>query len=588
MDVFDDRDMKEAQEGREVSYGAITAYASEKVSRRSMNDEDKVKGRIQRIVDLLKRNDPIINSLNLKFIRLDEEKTDELVSTLRENSFISKIILEGNELNTNCCKKFFSLLLTNPKLTHIELLENNVDDEAIVFLSESLRKIPPNHEPISITLRRNKFGPVGARALAAALAANAPVQWLDLRYNESIGDEGAQAIGLALADNKILRGLDLLKCKCGYLTASALQDSLTEGNKRLETLLLQDNLGMQGLRCLGFMLQEAKCPLTDLYLWQCDLDAQSLEHLCRSLRNNQRLSTLALSYNKIDDNGAIYLGDMILHNHSIKKLQLGRNLLTSVTAGYIGLALTHNTTIEYLDLSRNKLKSMGVWALAVALRSNKVLKTIDLRHNTIDADSTEMLCEVIEKNTTITMLRLSGNRFGDTGVAQLAEKIRDNKTLRDIELDGVGMTSSGFRALCEALKYNDSLESLSISENVIKDDGMEAFAGLLKENKTLTNIRMCDCWITDVGCRWIGEGMQQNSTLNEMDIACNNITARGLRFIHDALIGNYSITKIEYPRDNDTFEGGDAIKENIAYYTERNSYYKANTLMRDMSKLMDL
>lgn len=481
--------------------------------------------KVDEIIDLLRSNEPKWNTLILRFTNINGEEAEALVSAVRDNPFIEKVILESNGLDSESSKKFIGLISTNPKLTHLEITDNQVGDDVIFCLSEHLQKLREGRTPLGITLRRNSFTPVGARALAQALAANAPVYCLDLRDNQSIGDEGCQEIGLSLMGNSFLRGLDLMKCGCGILTTSALHESLTEGNKSLEMLLLQDKFNVTGFRSLGFMLQEATCHLTDLYLWSCQVDLQSLEHLCKCLRSNQHLETLALSCNRLDDNGALWIGDMILHNDTLKRLHLDRNLLTATTAGYLGLALTQNTTLKSLDLSRNRIKSAGVWALGVALRRNKALNMIDLSNNSMGPETApQALCELFKKDGAITEIILSGNRIGDAGVEQIAHSIRENKILKKMELDSVGMTSSGFKVLCEALKDNDALEFLSVNKNDIKDDAMKAFGELLQGNKALATVRMSECGITDTGYQCIAEGMQSNSTVKEIDLSGNAIT----------------------------------------------------------------
>ncbi|KAK8894607.1 hypothetical protein M9Y10_023044 [Tritrichomonas musculus] len=542
--------------------------------------------RFQRIIPLLRKNDPIINSLNMCSIEMTEDITDLLIDALNTNTFISKIVLHGNKLTESSCNKIFNLIEKSPKLDHLEVIDNNVTDNSILHLSKVLMKLPVTRSPINLSLRSNNFGTTGADALANAISHNSPISWLDLRYNKKIGDKGVEAIALSLANNTIMTGLDLIKCGCSDLGAAALADSLID-NHTLKTLLLQDELTFNAIHSLGTLFSDPSCSLQALYLWHCSLTAQLLEVLCNNIRGNNSLTTLALSYNRIDDFGGVYLADMILRNKSLIKLHLGANLFTPTAAGYFGVALSKNTTLQFLDLSRNFLKSIGIWPIAIALMDNPTLKTLDLRHNKIDASAAEILCELIATNTSITVLRLSGNMLDDNTIEMLAKQLQDNTTLKEIELNTISITSGGFIALCESLKKNNSLQKISISGNKITPKSLEHFASLLRKNTALEVIGMSACGIDDEGCKYIAEGITLNSTLSELDISKNFIDNEGAVMLLDAIQGNYSIMKLDY-NENPFIKNDDAeIPNKIADFLERNNYYQHNTLMKDNASLVN-
>jgi Ran GTPase-activating protein (RanGAP) involved in mRNA processing and transport len=541
--------------------------------------------RFARLVPLLLRNDPIINCINMSLIELTDEMTDQLIPALHGNTFIAKLILQENQMSLSSCRKIFNLLLSNPKLNSLEITDNQLGDEAMECLAEVLCQLPQNRESISLTLRKNVFGPIGAAHLARAIEQNVPVHWLDLRYNNGISDSGVETIALSLTKNTHLGGLDLIQSGCGELGAFALADALSE-NTTVSTLLLQDPLSLSAVHSLGVLLSSPTCRLESLYLWSCALH-DKIDVLCRSLRDNKSISTLALSYNKINDQGGLYLSDMILRNRSIVKLHLGANRFSPQTTAYFGVALGKNTTINFLDLSRNLIRSIGVWPLAVSLIGNKTLRSIDLRYNNIDQAAAEMLSELISGVSALTSVRLSGNRFGNQTVAMLAEQLKTNPTLRELELNDVGMSSDGFIALCRALRVNQTLEKISVSDNPIGRTALEPFAGMLRENTGLATIGMKACGIDVEGCRHIAEGLMTNSTLGDIDLQKNDIDIEGLGYLLDALVGNYSLTRIElgenlFPDDDDS----QAMTAQIQDILQRNNYYLHNILMRDMAALV--
>jgi Ran GTPase-activating protein (RanGAP) involved in mRNA processing and transport len=515
-------------------------------------------------------------------LALTDEMTDQLIERLKHNAFISRIALQSNSLSSASSRKVFSLLLSNPILADVEITENRLTDDSMLFLSDVLRTLPASREPIYLVLRNNSFGQLGASYLADALRENAPVRWLDLRSNAGIGDQGVEAIALSLAQNSVLVGLDLIKCGCEELGVAALADSLLD-NQTLTTLLLQDELRLPAIQSLGYLLSDPSCHLQSLYLWHCELSTpDKIDALCRGLRGNRTITVLALSYNRINDVGGLYLSDMILRNRGIVRLQLGANDFSPTTAGFFGVALSRNTTLQFLDFSRNHLRAEGIWALAVSLRGNKSLKTLDLRFNRIDPSASEMLGDVISR-TAIRTLRLSGNPLGDASVRLLAEKLRANSMLHELELNEVGMTSQGVTSLCNALTVNHTLKKIYLSDNRLCPLAMRSFCQLLKQNSALLDVAMKNCQIDDDGCELIAS----NATLADLDISENRIDARGAQCLLDALLGNYSLARVVYTGNPFLRDSDSPFIGSITDFLDRNTYYTHNLLMRDMAALVN-
>ncbi|EAY10282.1 Leucine Rich Repeat family protein [Trichomonas vaginalis G3] len=537
--------------------------------------------RLEKIIPMLRRNDPIINSINLVNVRMDDIIADKLIDALNANSFIAKISLQKNQISKRICMRIFDLLKAHPKLTHLEIIDNDVDDESIEHLSNVLISLPPNRDSIMLILRKNSFDIRGARALARAIEKNAPVVWLDLRGNDHIGDAGVKAIAFALTKNRTLSGLDLINCKCGEEGAAELSDALLN-NTTLTTLLLQDRFEAKVIYSLGSMLSDANCRLQALYLWSCNITTDLLQKLCESLKNNRCLTTLALSYNKLNDDAAYYISRMILENRSITKLHLGANKFTRSASSYFSICLNKNTTLQYLDISRNVIASEGLWPLSVALSGNKELKFLDLRHNSIDFRGAAMFSDLFEQNESIMTLRLSGNKFGDPSIALMASKLKMNKSIKVLELMDVDMTKKGFTAICHALKENKTLQKLTVSQNNLNSEAMKSLCELLKVNTTLNSISMSGCGIDDQGCAYIAEGIGSNASLSYLDISMNNFTVNGMNKILNALLGNFSLLKIDY---NNNTNNDQNLGDKIADYLERNNYYQHNELMKDLAML---
>lgn len=542
--------------------------------------------RFYRIIPLIKRNDPTINTVSIIEQFVTGTMVDVLIGAINCNTFITKVVFDTNDLSVESCNKIFDLIITNPKLCRLEVINNNVSDISIQHLSENLRKVPQSRNPIDLNLRRNKITQVGAEYLASSLSSNSPIGCLDIRHNEKVGDKGLESIALSLSNNTTLTILDIIGCGLNEDSAAALSDALTE-NHTLTTLLIEDKLNLRTIYSLGELFSDPLCSLQSLYLWRCSLDAELLKVLCRNIKKNTSLRKLALSYNNIDDTGSISLADIILNNKSLKKLQLGANSFTETAAGYFGVALAKNDTLQFLDLSKNKLKSHGVWPIAISLMNNTALQSIDLRCNSIDSSGVEIICELLSNNKSICDMKLSGNMFDDNSIVLIADVLKSNNSLKEIELSEVGMGSRGFVSICNALKSNCTLERITVSFNHLTANCLSSFADLMKVNSSLKIFEMSNCEIDDEGCSFIADGIASNSSLINLDISSNLINTEGALMLIDAMQGNYTLYKMDIKKNPFCFlnEYFKTIANKMSDFLERNNYYKYNNLMKDMSAL---
>ena len=116
---------------------------------------------------------------------------------------------------------------------------------------------------------------------------------------------------------------------------------------------------------------------------------------------------------------------------------------TAVLAG----ALQGNTNVTTLDLSHNNIDDEGAQALAGALQGNTSVTTLHLRSNNIGSDGAQALARALQGNTTLTTLDLSWNNIAPGGAAALAGALRGNTTLTTLRLQGNNIGDEGAAAL---------------------------------------------------------------------------------------------------------------------------------------------
>ncbi|CAM4800671.1 unnamed protein product [Rotaria magnacalcarata] len=145
---------------------------------------------------------------------------------------------------------------------------------------------------ITLDLKGNRIGRVGAQQLAGALRNNTTLTTLNLANNQ-IGPGGARHLAVALRNNMTLTTLNLTNNQIGLVGTQHLADSL-RNNKTLTTLNLRKNkIGHVGAHYLADALQN-NTTLTTLNLSNNQIGPVGAQHLADALQNHTTLTTLKL------------------------------------------------------------------------------------------------------------------------------------------------------------------------------------------------------------------------------------------------------------------------------------------------------
>ena len=104
-------------------------------------------------------------------------------------------------------KAIADALLVNGALTALNLSNNYLNSESVSAVCEAIQS---NKETklASLNMGKNRFGPVGAKSVAAMVAVTGALTKLSLAKNE-LGEVGTKAICEALEQNKTLKELDI-------------------------------------------------------------------------------------------------------------------------------------------------------------------------------------------------------------------------------------------------------------------------------------------------------------------------------------------------------------------------------------------
>ncbi|XP_015766765.1 PREDICTED: nucleotide-binding oligomerization domain-containing protein 2-like [Acropora digitifera] len=264
----------------------------------------------------------------------------------------------------------------------------------------------------------------GLNALAQALHTNCVLTHLDLADND-IGDEAVVALGKALESNTSLTFLDLSIdpdwCeKIGPSGASALAKALMK-NSTLKCLVLASNsIEDSGAREFANALR-TNSSLTQLDLFENDIGRLGTKEICEALQSNHVMTDLILSCNTIDDSGVEALAKALQSPATqLSGLHLLECEITSLGVKALAGALQTNRSLTHLNLAGSLRSCSARTALVTALQSNRTLTHLNLNGNRVSDTEAILLAETLrDQNNTLTYLVLHDNAIGAEGKAKL-------------------------------------------------------------------------------------------------------------------------------------------------------------------------
>ncbi len=255
---------------------------------------------------------------------------------------------------------------------------NEIDAQGLAGVCEALYDNP---HVVSLWLKRNPLGPNSGELLARLLRRNQRIHTLDL-VNTGLLDDGAVPVIEALGDNEGLEHLYLGTNGLGPRSAEALA-AVLRSTSNLRSLFVSCNrLGDEGVA-----------------------------HLAAALGDNRGLERLGLASNRLGPAAAKSLAEAVGGHEDLRFLDLGWTRATAAVgelgnrignegATVLADMLRTNRTLQALDVSHNRISQSGIDAIAAALDDNERL--VFLRHpqhgKAVNHDSLAGLHDRLERN----------------------------------------------------------------------------------------------------------------------------------------------------------------------------------------------
>lgn len=371
------------------------------------------------------------------------------------NPHLTWLELSGNKIGDAGAISLSNALRANSHLQHLNLAANNVKDQGANALSNALRVNTSLHY---FDLASNKFGNNGAIAFAAALRQNSTLKTIILSHNFALKRKGLEHIlhalltnssiehlGLSLSDvNQKARTLvcELLRTKSRLRHLEFTDRDLSEhdecanlfrslqANSSLEVLNLSSSIHFRPSmrpKFTAFDELRSNTSLRELGLSSCSITGTHLDSLCEMLRVNSVLKQLDMSTNLCLDLASLKTLCLALTcNRSIQELILKGNAIDDEGMVFVCDMLQKNTTMLQIDLSENKIGNRGAALMGGALRFNSHLQMLNLCENMIEgAGARSMIGAMCGNNTTLQRVDLTDIKKIYAADLRALQKMRD-------------------------------------------------------------------------------------------------------------------------------------------------------------------
>lgn len=387
------------------------------------------------------------------------------------------------------------------------------------------------------------FGQLNLTDFALALEKNPNVETIDIS-NCELGDHGADLVGQLIADKHCLKRLAMSSNRIGvHGIRGFFENSNLKAHPSLEVLVLNNNkLSDEAARVLVEILK-TNHHISQVEVTDNGITQSAREQLQRSLFLNRQPLALKLAFFALQDNDS-----------AVQDVNFQWEDNMEESANFLGPALKNNKTLEFLNLGNCSLGDQGPASIAPSLRVNSTLRFLGLPNNGITSTGAIALAAALACNTGLTEINLANNRIDDVGA----------------------------RALVDAMQTNATLTSLNVEHNDISDELMTELEGLVTVNQAprgvktvlpqieanaadLTTIDFSqfdgDRFHNDASARVLSQALMANTVVTTLDLSSNAIGDIGANFIADVIATNKVLKVLRIAQNNLTDRGVAVIAE---------------------------
>ncbi|CAI9737537.1 leucine-rich repeat-containing protein 74A [Octopus vulgaris] len=189
---------------------------------------------------------------------------------------------------------------------------------------------------------------------------------------------------------------------------------------------------------------------TDINLEHLGITPKEAHAMSIPLRNIEYVEELNLSDNRLSDEGATFIFEILTFGNRIKSLDSGyiiminlsHNHFTENCAELVGTLIEKNSFITSLDISWNMLGKKGAKSISRGLQKNSSLEYFNIAFNNIGNEGCNHLKTGIGVNNTLKIFDMSTNNITSDGIKMLAKDLKCKPSMHPYPMQAFDATYS--------------------------------------------------------------------------------------------------------------------------------------------------